>query len=204
MSQSARQDYSSTDPNILFDDKLLRELDYSKTSCYAQHGLSYLHPGTKNGRKLIARPLERGDHSKGYLSLLSQLTRVGEYGSDLFEAQFDRMKKMVGCHYILVVEDPGGVNGMRGGRVIATATLIVECKFVHEAATRGRIEDVVVDADYRRMHLGTFLLETLKMCCEPLNCYKLTLDCKEEMVPYYSKLGFSNEGQFFLTQRYFD
>lgn len=200
----SKNDYSCSNPNILFDDKLLRSLDYSKSPCYTKHGLSYSNPGTKDGRTLTARPLERGDISKGYLPLLSQLTKVGDYGCEVFEAQFDRMRAMPGSHYILVLEDPGCVNGMKSGRVVASASLIVECKFVHGAAMRGRIEDVVVDSDFRGMHLGTFLLETLSMCSQALNCYKLTLDCKEAMSSYYLKVGFCNEGQCFLTQRFFD
>lgn len=202
---TAKNGCSSSDKNILFDENLLKSLDYSKSSCSTNYGLSYQTPGTKDGRKLIARPLERGDFSKDYLLLLSQLTRVGEYGCEVFEAQFDRMKQMSGSHYVVVVEDPGCMNGRKcGGRVIATASLIVECKFVHGAAMRGRIEDVVVDTDYRGMHLGTFLLETLSMCADALGCYKVTVDCKAELCPYYAKVGFGNEGQCFLTHRFFD
>jgi glucosamine-phosphate N-acetyltransferase len=200
----SKDGFPSPDPNILFDAEILESLDYSKCSCYTKHGVSYSDPGSRDGRKLIARPLEREDISKGYLHLLSQLTQVGDYGREVFEAQFDRMKAMPGSHYILVLEDPGTLNGMQSGRIVASATLIVECKFVHGAAMRGRLEDLVVDSNYRGMHLGTFLLETLSMCSQVLHCYKLTLDCKEVLSPYYSKVGFKNEGQCFLTQRFFD
>lgn len=195
--------YPSLDPNVLFSDSQVQGLDYSKCSCYIKHGLSYQNPGTKDGRKLIARPLEKTDYCKGYLSLLSQLTKVGDYSSDVFESQFDRMRKIPGCHYILVVEDPGSLNGLKG-RVVASATLLIECKFVHGAAMRGRIEDVVVDSEYRGMHVGSLLLETLQLLSQALRCYKLTLDCKAAMCPYYFKLGYDNEEQFFLTQRFFD
>ena len=200
--------YSSSDPDVLFDDSVVRELDFSQCSCFTKHGLSYPNAGTKDGRGLVARPLERTDFSKGYLSLLSQLTRVGDYDQEKFDAQFDRMRKMPGGHYILVVEDPsttipGTPNGFRG-RVVASATLVVECKFIHGAAIRGRVEDVVVDGDYRGMHLASLLLETLKMLSQALGCYKLTLDCKEAMRGYYERFGFDNEGQYFLTQRFSD
>lgn len=194
--------YSSTDPNVLFNDSLVKKLDYSKCSCQTLHGLSYHNPGTKDGRRLIIRPLERTDFFKGYLALLSQLTEVGEYGVEKFEFQFDRMKNMAGCHYILVVEDPG-CDGLKS-RVIASASLIVECKLIHGAKLRGRIEDVVVDARYRGMHLGSLLLETLGLFSEALECYKITLDCKEAVLPYYTKLGYKDEGQHFLTQRFSD
>ena len=194
--------YSSSDSNVLFNDgPIKKNIDFSQSRLLAPHGLSYSNPGTKNGRKLLIRPLERTDYSKGYLHLLSQLTAVGDYDKEVFESQFDIMKKMVGCHYILVVEDPhSGETG--NGCIIASASLIVERKFIHNAAARGRIEDVVVDNGYRGMHLGLLLLETLNMYSQFLGCYKNTLDCKESVLPYYSKLGYVNEGQCFLTQRF--
>lgn len=207
MSDDAADDfldsYASPDPNILFDDDQIKSLDFSKTSCYTKHGLSYQNPGARNGVKLIARPLERTDYDKNYLALLSQLTKVGNYSSEVFQKQFDRMKKMPGVHYIVVVEDSGSINGMKG-KIVASATLLVECKFVHNAAMRGRIEDVVVDSDYRGMHLGSLLLETLCLLSQALGCYKLTLDCKKVMCPFYFRLDYKDEGQFFLTQRFYD
>lgn len=207
---SGGESYSSPDPNVLFDDTILKELDFSKCSCFVKHGLTYQNPGTKDGRQLTARPLERTDFHKGYLSLLSQLTKVGEYGKEIFDTQFDRMKRTLGGHYIVVIEDPtttptsgGNQNGFKG-RVVASATLVIEYKFIHSAAVRGRIEDVVVDKDYRGMHLASVLLETHGLLAQALKCYKLTLDCKEGLSEYYAKFGYKNEGQFFLTQRFSD
>ena len=191
----------SSDPDILFDDTMIKNLDLSETSCHKVHGISYHHPGTKEGRQLIARPLERTDFNKGYLNLLSQLTKVGDYSQELFENQFDTMKKMPGSHLIIVVEDPGQDGE---GHVVASASLLVECKFIHNAAMRGRIEDVVVDSNHRGKHLGSLLLEVLNLFSKALGCYKVTLDCKEKMLGYYKKLGYVNEGQFFLSQRFSD
>lgn len=193
---------NSPDPAILFNDSPIKGLDFSKCSCTTAYGISYENPGFKSSRKLLMRPLERTDHSKGYLALLSQLTVVGEYGREVFEAQFDGMKEMKGCHFVVVVEDPGD-HGAEG-RLVASATLIIERKFIHHACLRGRIEDVVVDKEYRGMHLGSLLMETLKMFSQDLGCYKISLDCKDDMLPYYTKLGYVNEGQYFLTQRFSD
>lgn len=37
------------------------------------------------------------------------------------------------------------------------------------------------------------LIATLSLLAEELNCYKLSLECKDTMVPYYTSLGFCNE-----------
>jgi len=64
------------------------------------------------------------------------------------------------------------------------------CSCFHQ---RGRIEDVVVDSDYRGQKLGNVLIELLKKLARYLNCYKLTLDCNDEMIVFYEKFGFIAE-----------
>ena len=187
-------EYSSSDSNVLFNDEPLRKLDCSECSFLKDHSLSY----PEVGKGLRARPLERTDYDKGYLELLSQLTKVGVYSKSKYEAHFDAMKQMIGSHYILVIEDT------EIAKVIANATLLVEKKFIHGAVNRGRIEDVVVDEKYRNLHLGCFLLELLTVFGRELGCYKVTLDCKPEMAGFYQKFGYVNEGQLYLTKRFHD
>ena len=189
-----RTDYSSSDSNVLFNDEPLRKIDCSDCSFFKEYDLSYPHVG----KGLRARPLEKSDYGKGYLELLSQLTKVGNYSKSKYEAHFDAMKQMTGCHYIVVIEDT------EIAKVVANATLLVEKKFIHGAVNRGRIEDVVVDKDYRKLHLGSFLMELLTVLSSELGCYKVTLDCKPEVSGFYHKFGYINEGQLFLTKRYHD
>ena len=187
-------EYNSSDSNVLFSDEQLRKLNCTECSFFKDHGLSYPHVG----KGLLARPLERSDYDKGYLELLSQLTKVGNYSKSKYEAHFDAMKQMTGYHYIVVIEDT------EIAKVVANATLLIEKKFIHGAVNRGRIEDVVVDNNYRKLHLGSFLLELLTVLSCELGCYKVTLDCKPEVEGFYQKFGYVNEGQLFLTKRYHD
>ena len=178
----------------LFDDSVLRSLDLSRCKLVARgQGYPYLSDS------LRARPLERGDFANGYLSLLSQLTRVGDYPREKFEAHFDRMRALPGVYYTVVVEDVDG-----GRRVVGTATLVMELKFIRGAVTRGRLEELVVDSEYRNLHLGSYLLELVTELCRGLGAYKMTLDCKPEVEGFYSKYGYTNEGQRYLTQRFHD
>lgn len=183
---------AAVDSDVLFDDAPLKALDLSKCQL-SQRGQGYPHPGS-NG--LFTRPLQREDYSKGYLSLLAQLTKVGEYNRDTYEAQFDRMKALQGVYYVLVVED------VPRQRVVASATLVMELKFIRNATCRGRIEELVVDAEYRNLHLGSYLLELLTEFSRKLGAYKITLDCKEPLEGFYSKYGYVNEGQVYLSQRF--
>lgn len=58
------------------------------------------------------------------------------------------MKCCEGTYYVVVVEDV--VNN----RIAASATLAVEKKFIRHCSARGRVEDVVVDENYRGKQLG--------------------------------------------------
>lgn len=176
----------------LFDDTLLRSIDLSRCQL-SERGQNYPHLGS-NG--LLVRPLEREDYTKGYLSLLSQLTKVGDYDRETYDAQFDRMKALPGVYYIVVIED------VSRQRVVASATLVMELKFIRNAASRGRIEELVVDSEYRKLHLGSYLLELLTVLSRELGAYKITLDCKEELEGFYKKYGYVNEGQLYLSQRF--
>ena len=46
-------------------------------------------------------------------------------------------------HYIVVIHD------QERDKVVGSATLVVEHKFIHTAANRGRIEDVIVHPDHQ-------------------------------------------------------
>lgn len=178
-------------PDALFDDSVLRSLDLSRCKLAAR-GQAY----PRLSDSLVTRPLERDDFDKGYLALLSQLTKVGDYSREKYEAQFDCMKALPGVYYVVAVED------VDRGRVVATASLIMEHKFIRGAATRGRLEELVVDSEYRNLHLGSYLLELLTELCRQLGAYKMTLDCKPEVEGFYTKYGYTNEGQRYLTQRF--
>lgn len=176
----------------LFDDTLLRSIDLSRCQL-SERGQNYPDPG---GDGLLVRPLEREDYTKGYLSLLSQLTKVGDYDRKTYDAQFDRMKALPGVYYVLVIED------VTRQRLVATATLVMELKFIRNAATRGRIEELVVDNEYRKLHLGSYLLELLTVLSRKLGAYKITLDCQKELEGFYKKYGYVNEGQLYMSQRF--
>ena len=71
------------------------------------------------------RRLQRSDYHAGFLSLLSQLTDVGEVSEPLFNGRFDELSRVSDTQQVWVIEDAAK------GRVIATATLLIELKFIH-------------------------------------------------------------------------
>lgn len=136
---------------------------------------------------LLARPLKKGDFDRGYLDLLSQLTVVGDISREGFERRFDRMKRLNNLdehYFIIVFEDT------QSGKVVACSTLSLELKFIHECATRGRLEDVAVLDTYRGKKIGQSIVRLIVELARQLNCYKLSLDCTDELKKFYQLNGF--------------
>merc|ERR1719351_625984 len=112
----------------LFDRQFLQSLDISLCSTTSFNPpISVEAPG----EDLIMRPLAKGDFHKGFLSLLSQLTSVGEISEEQWLQRFNRMLSMQGTY--LVIEDTST------GQVVGAATLVVEDKFIHGCGRVGRV-----------------------------------------------------------------
>lgn len=88
---------------------------------------------------------------------------------------------------IVVIED------MKSGRIVGTATLFKEIKFIRGCAACGHVEDVVVDSGYRGKQLGKRLLERLRQEAVEMGCYKIILDCSEDNQPFYEKCGLTRK-----------
>ncbi|KFD47987.1 acetyltransferase, GNAT family [Trichuris suis] len=196
----------------LFDISLLKCIDLRKAQCNIRDVENIFHPGDG----LVMRPLHITDVNKGendvssnilsftsylnagYLELLSQLTEIGNVSFDSFVEQFRLIQNRTDSYYIVVVEDTTKKI------IVATCSLVLEHKFIHSCGARGRLEDLVVLREYRSRQLGKLLLESLRQLAKHLRCYKVSLECKDELVPYYEQFGFQKEegNSNFLVQRF--
>lgn len=130
--------------------------------------------------------MESGDYDKGFLQLLAQLTTVGDVSQDAFEGRLAELRANPDYH-IAVAED------VSSGKLLGTATLIIERKFIHSCGKVGHIEDVVVDAATRGKNLGKQLIEALIEVCRQQGCYKVLLDCSEANQAFYEKCGLTRK-----------
>ena len=74
--------------------------------------------------------------------------------------------------------------------VIATLTLLIEPKFIHEFGSTGHIEDVVVLNQERGQGLGKILVDHAVTEARRLGCYKIILDCNDANIGFYERSGF--------------
>lgn len=78
------------------------------------------------------------------------------------------------------------------GVFLATGTILYERKFIQNICTYAHIEDICVRATHRRRGLGKALMTHLIQQCR--DCYKLTLDCANENIPFYESCGLERRG----------
>ncbi|XP_064484676.1 probable glucosamine 6-phosphate N-acetyltransferase isoform X1 [Ornithodoros turicata] len=168
---------------FLYDPELLEGLDYKHS--LVKQGSS--GSGLSVDESLRIRPLSTDDFDKGYLKILSQMTLVGDISKEQFLRRFHEMKARPDTYYVTVVED------LSTGAVVAAASLVTELKFIRNTALRGRLEDVVVDDGYRGRSLGKLVVQTIVLLAEKMGCYKITLDCKDELIKFYTSNGFHQE-----------
>ncbi|KAJ2481962.1 Glucosamine-phosphate N-acetyltransferase-like protein [Coemansia sp. RSA 2320] len=133
------------------------------------------------------RSLELTDYRKGYIECLANLTVVGEVSEQMFAESFEDMQR-AGCYFIVVIED------LEVAKIVATATLVVEQKFIRNCGRVGHIEDVVVAKGQQGKRFGFTLIKQLQELAAVTGCYKSILDCSLDNVPFYEKCGLENKG----------
>jgi len=78
-------------------------------------------------------------------------------------------------------------------RIHGTATILYERKLIRGCKKVGHIEDVVVSPNYRHQGIAKYLVNQLTQMASE-TCYKVILDCTEDVVPFYEKCNFENKG----------
>lgn len=124
-----------------------------------------------------------------YLLLLSNLTLTSFLDTDLFMNNIKKISAM-GAIYILYKSVPNKEDFT----IVASGTIIVEPKIFREGKNVGHIEDIVVSQTMQHKGLCKIILNSLKTYARENNCYKVILECKNELKPIYKKNGFQVKG----------
>lgn len=130
---------------------------------------------------LTIRDLQAEDYDHGFIELIGQLTKAGNIPKEKFVERLNFLNAK-NDYIIKVIVD-------NTGKVVGTGSLVIEYKFIHECASKGHIEDIVIDESMRGKHLGKFLIEELVTISKERGCYKVALCCKDDLVGFYEKCG---------------
>ena len=127
------------------------------------------------------RKLQKKDLYNGFLLSLDSLRKSSNLKPKKANAIFDKILK--NPDYIIYV-------AIYNGKVIGATTLLIEQKFIHDGGKVGHIEDVVVRKGYQGKGIGKKIVNALLKYEEKKGCYKTILDCTDDLIPFYEKIGF--------------
>ena len=130
------------------------------------------------------RDIVESDIDIGFLESLDSLRNASDLDKDTAK---NILKK--------VIENPDHIIRVAevDGKIVGSTTLLIEQKFIHEGGKVGHIEDVVVSKEFEGRGIGIKLVTSLLEVAKTENCYKTILDCKDELIPFYERIGFKQE-----------
>lgn len=135
-----------------------------------------------------------------YISLLSQLTTVEDMSVEKFEESIQKICE-IGDIVVCVKEGSNCETSIQ--RIVGSGTIIYEPKIIHGGRCVGHIEDIVVDKKHRikfckemteKNSIAKEIIRRLVECAKTRDCYKVILDCSEELEKYYERHGFVKKG----------
>jgi glucosamine-phosphate N-acetyltransferase len=127
---------------------------------------------------ITVRPLQIEDFQNGFLESLSNL-HDPKLSPDAASLIWHNMAPNI---LVYVAEDDG--------KIVGCATLLVEEKFLHGGSKAAHVEDVATHKDHQGKGIGSLLQKHLIEEAKRLGCYKILLDCKESLIPFYEKFGY--------------
>ena len=130
---------------------------------------------------IIIKELQKEDLWKGFLTTLDSLRQTSNIERNTAEKIYDKIEDNPDHIIIVALIDE---------KVVGTATLLLEFKFIHSGGIVGHIEDVVVDKKYQGQKIGEKIIRNLLEVAKTKGCYKTILDCVDNVKPFYEKIGF--------------
>ena len=127
------------------------------------------------------RKLQRKDIYNGFLLSLDSLRQTSQIKPKKANSIYDKIAKNHDQVIYVAVE---------GTKIIGSACILIEQKFIHEGGKVGHIEDVAVRKEFQGKGVGQKLVNELLDYADKRGCYKTILDCTDELIPFYEKLGF--------------
>ena len=137
----------------------------------------------EKNNKIDIRKLQKEDLWNGFLTSLDSLREASNIDKKSAEKIFDKINQNPDHVIIVAIMDR---------RIVGSATLLIETKFIHNGGKVGHIEDVVVNNEHQGKGIGEKIIKFLLRYAAELGCYKTILDCADEVKPFYEKLGFKH------------
>lgn len=81
------------------------------------------------------------------------------------------------------------------GKIVGSATLLIQLNHSHGGRPYAHIENVVTDSNHRGIGVGKDLVNYLVSEAKKIKCYKIILNCSQDNIPFYEKCDFVKTGE---------
>ena len=119
------------------------------------------------------------------IKLLSQLSNTENIKINEFKEFIVKKEK---DHKIFLCKE------LLSKKIVGIITVFIEKKIIHNMGKVAHIEDLVVDINERNKGISKILINKCIEFANCNNCYKIILNCKEELLEFYKKNKFYNSG----------
>ena len=133
--------------------------------------------------ELKIRELQKKDLQNGFLTTLDSLKQTSNIDKNKAEEVFKKINSNPN-HIIVIAE--------LDGKIVGTATMLIEPKFIHDGGLVGHIEDVVVGRKFQGQKIGNEIVKNLLEFAKNRGCYKTILNCTDDVKEFYEKIGFKH------------
>jgi glucosamine-phosphate N-acetyltransferase len=123
-----------------------------------------------------------------YLELCNQLSWSPDISEDLFVKNILKINEN-GILLIGYIGDPES-----NYEIVSTGTVFIEPKLIRGGKSVAHIEDIIVHEKYRYKGIASAVIEFLKTYAKENGCYKIILNCRDSVKPFYEKCEFSQNG----------
>ena len=127
------------------------------------------------------RELREKDLFHGFLESLDSLRKASDMRPKKAKEIFKKIKSDKNYKFYVAIVD---------SKVVGTATIFIEQKFIHDGGKVGHIEDVAIRKNYKDKGIGQKIVKALLEYAKKKGCYKTILDCTDDLIPFYEKIGF--------------
>ena len=131
--------------------------------------------------EIKVRELERGDIWNGFLETLDILKPASGISREKAEEVFRTIDSNPD-HIVMVAETEG--------RIVGTASMFRDQKFIHDGGRVAHLEDTAVLEKYQKLGIGDMLMDALLKISIEKKCYKTVLNCPDHIVPFHLRRGF--------------
>lgn len=118
----------------------------------------------------------------GFWETLTNLAPGNKVSYSQAVRAYHRTKKQDSCTYVAL--------DSTDGQIVGTIKLLVEQKFIRGLALAGHIEDVATRKGYEGQGIASQLMDMALQKAKALGCYKVILDCRQELINFYKRFGF--------------